>query len=242
MLTTCPHSRSAGSDALFASADDAAGNETPDPAPDATPSGTPRCKNAGSNSPMQPRTSRSSPADRTAARKIQRSAALGADPRATPPRQLTSQPPAHAASADDADAAPDAASCRSRSPDNSGSPSLDANASPTPDTCRCNNGSADETERTSARTPSTNSGVLDRQTAALAERTRHDPMTTGPREVVLPTVKSRSQAPTWLRGALRSPSRIAPTYHRPGPRPCRLPTPAPRPAPPRGFGPVPWRC
>lgn len=208
MLTTCPAARSAAADALFASADDAADNETPDPALAATPSGTPRCKSDDSNSPKAPRTSRSSPDDRTAARKIPRSVALGADPRATPLRQLTSRPPAHAASADNAGAAPDAASCRSRSPDNSGSPSLDANASPPHDTCRCNTGSADEPERTSARTPSANSDALDRQAAALAERTRYDAMTTGPREITLPTVKSRSQAPTRLRGDLWSPSRI----------------------------------
>lgn len=199
-FTKCPAVDRALSLVHVASAAAAPDSAPRDPAPDATPSGKPRYRNAGGQVRPTPRTPRNSPADHTSARKNLAASALGADPRTSPPRQLT-PPPAAAAVAGKHGSVPAAAHGRGRWPGNAGSPGPGASAAPRPGSRRCNTGSADAAAQTTAHNPSADNDALDVVGTPLVPTDRHDEMNLDPRELLSLTVKSRGQALTWLRGA-----------------------------------------
>lgn len=163
----CPATDDATRLAPVANADDVADNALRDPARDVTPSGTPHCKNAGSIARARPRTWRNNPAGRTSVPQNLRSHVLGADPRASPPRQRSTAPvPADVV--DNADSADDDAPDRPHWPDNAGSPSPVANAAPPQRIRRCNSDSAGETVETNAHNPSANNDGFDASAHTLA--------------------------------------------------------------------------
>ena len=122
--------------------------------------------------------------------------------------QLTPTPTSPADVPDNVDAAHAGAHDPTHWPDNVGSPSPSANDAPPHDNLRCNNAHTHALAQTSAHNPSANNDVLHRPDAALDMSTRDDAMMMGPRELGLPTVKSRGQAQTWLRDALRYPPKF----------------------------------
>lgn len=200
-FTKCRPADNALSPVHVASAAAARDSAPRGPTRDATPDGTPRYRNAGRRLRPAPRTPHSSLADHTSACRNLRSPALGADPRTLPPRQLT-PPPAHAAAAvaGKHGSVPAAAHGRGRWPGNAGSPGRGASAAPLPHKHRCNTGSADAAAQTIVHNPSAGNDAPDLVGAPLVPAARRDEMSPDPRELLSLMVKSRGQAPTWLRG------------------------------------------
>ncbi len=234
MLTKCRAVDRSVASARGASAAAVVDSATRDPGRAVTPSGRPCYRNAGRRVHPSRRTQHSSQAERTSARKNQPRLTLGADPRAIPLRQLTPQS-AHAAGAvaGKPGSVPAAGHVRGRWPGNAGSPGRVASAAPPPCSRRCNNDSADAAAQITVHNPSADNDVLDNRDTPLAPYPNDNAMTPDPREIYLPMVKSRSQAPTWLRGALCS--AIASTLYA---IPSRDPASAHRSGPQRGIGSV----
>lgn len=198
----CRAANAVGSDAGAANVVAAVDNALPDPTPAVTPSGKPHYKNAGSTAHAAPRTSHNNPAAHTAGPRLFCRSLLGAGPRAPPLRQLT--PPRHvrAVAADNAAPAPAGGYAPRHWPDNAGSPAHAATDVLPADSRRCNTAPADASAGKAAHNPSANNDDYVATARPLVRRTRADAMESDPRETSLPTVKSRSQAQTWLRGVL----------------------------------------
>jgi len=191
MATKCPAAAHASPNAVGVHADAVVDSALPDRARDVTPSGTSHCKNADSNARASPRTGRNNQVDHTSVPQNSRPQPPCAYPRA-PPDRLPTTLPAHAAVPDNADSPHAAADAPCRWPGNPGLPSPDANASLPHGIADRNNAPADDQERTNVHNPSANSDEHNALASTLAGLGRDDEMTMGPREVVLPKVKSRS--------------------------------------------------
>jgi hypothetical protein len=83
------------------------------------------------------------------------------------------------------------APCRSPSPDTGGPPPTPTNLGPHHDNHRCSTGTGDGRARTTVHSPSTGRGV-DEYRLGLAFAMKRDHAEVGPREGLLPAVKSRS--------------------------------------------------
>lgn len=100
------------------------------------------------------------------------------------------------------DFAPAAVAYRARWPDNVDSLANVATAVLPADMLHCNNALVDETPETAVHSLSASNDARAGKVVPLAAHPRDDAMKMDPREVLLPAVKSRGQALTWLRGAL----------------------------------------
>ena len=199
MLTTCPAAALACSHVHSASAAAAPDTVFHDPARNVKPVGTPRCKIACTIVHAEGKITRSSRADCMARSKILHGPALCAGPRATLSRQLTPFA-VHATAADGVVTAPGAAVCRSRSPDTAGSRASSANAGPHAGTFHCNSEIANAPARTAVHSPSADNAGADDDDSPLAVDRCAKENDVGPRELLLPLCKSRSEALTSLRG------------------------------------------
>lgn len=158
MLTMCPQRDRALSLVPAASAAAAADTAPRDPARAVTPDGTPRYRNAGRRVRPSLRTPRNNRDERTSAGKNLRPWALGADPRAPRPRQLTPTAlPAPAVAAGNADSGHGAALDLGYWHGSADWPASAATAQPRRDTPRCNSALVAGVAETTVRTPSTGS-------------------------------------------------------------------------------------
>ena len=132
---------------------------------------------------------------------------LGAGPRAAPPRQL-SRLAVRAAARDTAGSGPDGCRGPAASLDTADSTANAANVVPLVDRIHCNNALADDPAKTAVRILSADNAAADGD-SALAPRCCEPQNDFGPRELLLPTVKSRSEASTSLRGVSSRPLLLA---------------------------------
>jgi len=118
-----------------------------------------------------------------------------------PPPPLRTVPSAHARARDNGMPVGGDAPCPPRSPDIAALPTVATKAAPLPNTPRYSTAPENDGERTTARTPSTDKSV-DRNGPGLAAATKSNHPGDGPRECLLPKVKSRQRSRLLRSGTL----------------------------------------